>query len=79
MLVLKAGAERESPCVLGILREDGELAPGEVRLTGQGCSLALRGGSVALSGGVLINGVTLENYVKQVVAQALGGGGSGGA
>ena len=34
VLVLKAGAEGESPCVLGTVQKDLELRPGEVRISG---------------------------------------------
>lgn len=34
VLVLKAGAEGESPCILGTAQEGGELKSGEVELSG---------------------------------------------
>ena len=41
VLVLKAGAEGESPCILGTVQEGGELGPGEVRLAGGSCAVKL--------------------------------------
>ena len=41
VLVLKTGAEGESPCILGTAQEGEDLKPGEVRLTGLECSLRL--------------------------------------
>ena len=62
VLVLKAGREGESPCVLGSAAAPGEaLQPGEVRIEGGGASVTLReNGQICLSGQVYINGVHLD-------------------
>ena len=41
VLVLKAGSQGESPCILGTQQPMEELGPGEVRLKGADCSLHL--------------------------------------
>lgn len=51
VLVLKTGAEGESPCILGTAQSAGDLKPGEVRLSGMECSLHLGQGQVELSSG----------------------------
>ena len=50
VMVLKAGAEGESPCILGTTQSAEDLKPGEVRLTGNDCSLHLGQGRVELAG-----------------------------
>lgn len=69
VLVLKAGGERESPCIVGQKQKEG-LAPGEVAITsGQGKS-AVRlhdDGELALKGNVTVNGVALRVMIENVV------------
>lgn len=72
VLVLKAGAERESPCILGKVQEEGDEEVGPVRLSGPGSALALDQGRVELEGTVYLNGQTLEAYIQRVVAEMLG-------
>ena len=72
VLVLKAGAERESPCILGTVREKDELAPGEVRLSGSGCSLSLLGDRIRLNGTVSVGGTELEAYIRTIAAETVG-------
>ena len=50
MVVLKAGAEMESPCVLGVLGSGEELSPGEVRLTSGNSRLSLKVEGLSLQG-----------------------------
>ena len=73
VLVVKTGGEREAPCVLGRAQQGEDLRPGEVRLEGPDCSLALRDGAVHLNGTVWVNGMTLEDCVAAIVADILGG------
>lgn len=74
VVVLKAGAEMESPCVLGVLGSGEELSPGEVRLTSGNSRLSLKGEGLSLQGqSVRVNGVELEAYIRSVVSEMLGG------
>ena len=75
VLVVRAGEERESPCVAGVRQEAGELEPGEVRLTGGSGGVRLYSGGVALTGGVTVNGQSLEGLIAAAVARALAAGG----
>lgn len=70
VLVLKAGAEGESPCVLGTVQEGEGLKPGEVRLSGGGSSLHLGQSRLSLSGQVYVNGKSLESIIREIAAQA---------
>lgn len=70
VLVLKAGAEGESPCVLGTVQEGEDLKPGEVRLSGGGSSLHLGQSRLSLSGQVYVNGKSLESIIREIAAQA---------
>ena len=88
VLVLKAGAERECPCILGTVQEPGELRPGEVRLaggenavylsqdglelTGDGCTLALKQERAELTGELYVNGKSLREIITDVVNELLG-------
>ena len=49
VMVLKAGAEGESPCILGTTQEAEDLKPGEIRLKGVDCDLFLGQGEVAMN------------------------------
>lgn len=70
VLVLKAGAEGESPCVLGTVQEGEDLKPGEVRLSGGGSSLHLGQSRLSLSGQVYVNGKSLESIIREIAEQA---------
>lgn len=67
VLVLKAGAEGESPCILGTTQGGEELRPGEVRLAGSGSAIHLGEDGVSLTGQVYINGQTLEELIAAIV------------
>ena len=71
VLVLKAGAERESPCILGTVQEESDLGAGGVELSGGGCSVHLDQGRLTLSGPVFIGGVSLNAYIREIVATML--------
>ena len=87
VMVLKAGAEGESPCILGTTQDAEDLKPGEVRLTGVDCDLFLGQGQVEMtgvesilrlsqdglevSGGLLIDGKPLEELVRDTVVEVL--------
>lgn len=83
VLVVRAGSGQEAPCIAGKRQTEGELEPGEVRITGGTGGLRLYSGGAALSGAVTINGQTLDALIQAAVARALanaaGGGTSGGA
>lgn len=74
VLVLKAGTEGESPCVLGLRQRDGGLRPGEVLVHGSGggetSSLRL-GRRLELEGDIYVNGQTLRAYIQQIVGEML--------
>lgn len=85
VMILKAGAEGESPCILGTTQDAEGLKPGEVRLTGVDCGLhlgqgllemssadgALRlgQGGLALTGGLNINGKPLEDMIRELAQE----------
>lgn len=74
VLVLKAGAEGESPCVLGTVQEpegDAPLRPGEVRLKGGGSAIHLGQDRLELSGQLYLNGQSLRDAVAAIVASLL--------
>lgn len=74
VLVLKAGAEGESPCVLGTVQEpegDAPLRPGEVRLKGGGSAIHLGQERLELSGQLYLNGQSLRDAVAAIVASLL--------
>ena len=70
VLVLKAGAEGESPCILGTVQEGGELGPGEVRLAGGSCAVKL-GRRLELDGELYLNGRALYEVVRDIVIDVL--------
>jgi len=71
VLVLKAGAEGEAPCVLGKIQEETELQPGEIRLSsGENC-LSLGEDRLELRGQVYVNGQALRDYVAQIVVELI--------
>jgi len=71
VLVLKAGAERESPCILGKAQQDGTLKPGEVRLTGGESGVFLGKRDLELTGRIKVNGSDLEQYIRGIVLDVL--------
>lgn len=74
VLVLKAGAEGESPCVLGTVQEgdgDAPLKPGEVRLKGGNCTLRLGQERLELNGNLYLNGETLYHVIREIVIDIL--------
>ena len=73
VLVLKTGAEREAPCILGRVQDGTGLGPGQVRLSGSDSSLTLGGGCIRLTGAVWINEVELADYIRGIVMDVLGG------
>ena len=87
VLVLKAGAQRESPCVAGVCCQSGALSPGEVRISSGSGQISLRDSRVEVQGQLWVNAETLEALVERlatriaqdVVSAALGrGSGAGG-
>ena len=70
VLVLKAGAEGESPCILGTVQEGGELGPREVRLAGGSCAVKL-GRRLELDGELYLNGRALYEVVRDIVIDVL--------
>ena len=72
VLVLKAGAEGESPCVLGTVQKDLELRPGEVRISGGESGVLLGREGLELTGALYINGESLRDIIKDVVRDLLG-------
>lgn len=72
VLVLKAGAEGEAPCLLGVPQEEAELKPGEVRLKGGESSIFLGQERLELEGELYLNGQTLWNVVRDIVIELLG-------
>lgn len=72
VLVLKAGAEGEAPCLLGVPQEEAELKPGEVRLKGGESSVFLGQDRLELEGNLYVNGQTLWDVVEEIVIALLG-------
>ena len=68
VLVLKAGAEGESPCLLGTTQGTASLRPGEVRLDGGGSSIHLGQERLELSGNIYVNGMRLKDYIRELLA-----------
>lgn len=71
VLVLKAGPEGESPCILGTVQDGGDLKPGEVRLKGGNCSVYLGQERLELTGNLYLNGQTLYQVVLEMVKAIL--------
>ncbi len=72
VLVLKTGAEREEPCVLGKAQAGDALAPGEVRVSGGGdAAVRVTGAGVELLGQVRVNGQDLEELIRSIVFDIL--------
>ena len=72
VLVLKAGAEGEAPCLLGMPQEEAGLKPGEVRLKGGESSVFLGQDRLELEGNLYVNGQTLWDVVEEIVIALLG-------
>ena len=72
VLVLKTGAQGETPCILGKQQQLEELQPGEVRLTGGESGILLGQDRLELTGTLWINGQTLEHIVTSIVMSLLG-------
>ena len=71
VLVLKAGGEKENPCILGKLQDSTGLKPGEARLSGGKSAVFLGEDTLELTGEIRVNGVPLEAYIRQVAAGEL--------
>lgn len=71
VLVLKAGAEGESPCILGTVQGETELKPGEVMLKGGDSFVHLGQERLTLGGEVYVNGRSLYNIVRDIVIELL--------
>ena len=73
VLVLKAGDNAEMPCILACHSPtDTTLQPGEVELTGPGCSVKLaQNGSVCVQGTLTVNGRSLEELIQSAVTAAI--------
>ena len=87
VMVLKAGAEGESPCILGTTQNADDLKPGEVRLRGVDCDLFLGQGKVEMtggkgglclgqnglevSGGLSVDGQPLEAIIRSIVIEVI--------
>ena len=73
VLVLKAGADGESPVVAGV-RQGSAPGPGEVRVSNGNGSAAVclrASGELALTGRVTLNGEELENVLRKMVIDIL--------
>lgn len=68
-LILKVGDEA---WVLGAAAEP-QVRPGQVKLTGTGCALFL-GDKAEITGEVELNGQSLKDYIRAIVAETLSGG-----
>lgn len=66
VLVMKAGADGEMPCIVACQQEQPEdLQPGEVELFSRGCSIRLsNAGDICLEGQVRVNGEKLEDMIQ---------------
>lgn len=71
VLVLKL-PDGGQPCILGVVGQEASLRPGQVKLTGGNCTLLL-GDGLELTGEVRVNGENLEEMIRRVVADKMGG------
>lgn len=69
VLVLKAGAEGEAPCILGTTQKGDGLKPGEVRLSGGDSAVHLGQSRLSLSGQVYVNGERLEDMIREIARE----------
>ncbi len=77
VLVLKAGSEREEPCILGVEQKE-KLEPGEVSISSSEDRAQLRltnRGELALEGDVTVNGKALRKLIEEIVSEIVGSGG----
>lgn len=72
VLVLKAGGERELPCIVGMAQSGDGLKPGEVCLRGGSGRVLLGQSGLELEGRVTVNGMELELYIREIVSEMLG-------
>ena len=72
VLVLKAGGERELPCIVGTGQREIDLKPGEVSLRGGSSQVRLGQSSLELNGRIQVNGMDLERYIREIVGEMLG-------
>ena len=72
VLVLKAGGERETPCIVGALQNAAQLKPGEVCIQGGNSRVLLGESSLEVEGHVVLNGMDLEKYIREIVTEMLG-------
>ena len=73
ILVLKTGADGESPCAVGIRQETG-INPGEVCISNADSSVQVflkQDGTLALRGAVTVNGTDLETLIKNIAQDVL--------
>lgn len=70
VLVLKAGDQQESPCLVGARQSGQELEPGGVRICGGQGQIDLCAQGVALTGPVLVNGQGLEELITSIAREA---------
>lgn len=73
VLVLKAGENGEQPCAVGVPAGGRGLEPGEVLITGGGCSIKLgldgrveMSGTVNVTGGLLVNGQPVQLVPEEI-------------
>lgn len=71
VLVLKAGGERELPCIVGTVQDGAGLRPGEVSLRGGESQVRLGQDGLELNGRVKVNGMDLELYIREIVVEIL--------
>lgn len=71
VLVLKAGGERELPCIVGTVQDGTGLRPGEVSLRGGESQVRLGQDGLELNGRVKVNGMDLELYIREIVVEIL--------
>ncbi len=70
VLVLKDGADA---WILGVLAQEQDVQSGQLLLSGTDCSVLL-GNRMEIRGEVAINGHSLEEYIRSIVAKELEGG-----
>ena len=71
VLLVQAGDQRETPCLVGAQPPQKPLSPGEVRIQGGSGEMYLHEHGIALSGSVSVNGETLEQMILRVAARLL--------
>lgn len=74
VLVVKGGAGRESPCLVGTRQKEPkeeELKAGEVKIQGGRGEIHLCQSGVALRGGVTVDGEALEGMIERIVVRVV--------